>query len=104
MCSSIFNRIQRSAGSAAPVAAAVTRRSVYGDDLGRAEEISLADAFYLHTAAPAELMGDRWLGGLFPGARADVALLPDDPVRYGISELPGLPVSATVHGGVVVEH
>lgn len=82
----------------------MTRRSVYGDDLGRPEGISLADAFYLHTAAPAELAGDQWLGGLFPGARADVALLADDPLRCDICRLPELAVKATVHGGRVAEH
>jgi predicted amidohydrolase YtcJ len=95
---------QRPFGPLRSVAAAVTRRSEYGDDLGQPEAISLADAFYLHTAAPAALMGDQWLGGLFPGARADIALLQDDPVRCDIRLLPELAVKATVHAGDVMEH
>lgn len=95
---------QRPFGPLRSVAAAVTRRSVYGDDLGPDQSISLADAFYLHTAAPAELIGDRWLGGIFPGAHADLALLADDPLQCGIGQLAELPVKATVHAGHVMEH
>jgi imidazolonepropionase-like amidohydrolase len=51
---------------------------------------------YLHTRAPAELVGADDLGGIWPGARADLVALSGDPAD-GVD---GLTVAATITGGV----
>ncbi|MDQ1677377.1 MAG: hypothetical protein QOC93_2521 [Actinomycetota bacterium] len=78
------------------VAAAVTRRTMYGQQLGTAEAVDVATAMYLHTRAPAELVGADDLGGIWPGARADLVALCGDPAD-GVE---GCTVAATITGGV----
>jgi predicted amidohydrolase YtcJ len=79
----------------ASVEAAVTRRTMYGQRLGTAEAVDVGTAMYLHTRAPAELVGADDLGGIWPGARADLVALTGDPAD-GVT---GLRVAATVTGG-----
>ncbi|MFI6348623.1 amidohydrolase [Streptomyces sp. NPDC050560] len=65
----------------ASVRAAVTRAGADGRSLGADEAVDTATALYLHTRAPALLAGLDDVGGLWPGARADLVALGADPVE-----------------------
>jgi predicted amidohydrolase YtcJ len=60
---------------------AVTRRMADGLVFGALEAVDVATAMYLHTRAPAQLVGVDDMGGLWPGARADLVALSADPCR-----------------------
>jgi predicted amidohydrolase YtcJ len=80
------------------VRAAVTRRMADDLVLGAQEAVDVATALYLHTRAPAQLVGADDLGGLWPGARADLVALSADPCQ----ELDGAEVVATLVAGEVL--
>ena len=74
---------------------AVTRVGADGLALAEDEAVAVEKTFYLHTRAPAELVGVDDLGGLWPGARGDLVALDADPLQ-GLAEAE---VSAVVVGG-----
>lgn len=79
------------------IAVATTRMTAYGDSFGPQEALEIDDAIYLHTRAPAELVGVGDLGGIWPGARADLVALSDSP-QDGVA---GLSVLTVLVGGAV---
>jgi predicted amidohydrolase YtcJ len=62
------------------VRAAVHRTGADGLPFGADEAVGVAAAFHLHTRAPADLAGLRDVGGLWPGAWADLVALSADPL------------------------
>lgn len=58
---------------------ATTRIGLDGEVVGPEERIRLETAIYLHTRSPARMLAATDLGGLWQGARADLAVLDADP-------------------------
>lgn len=56
----------------------------------------------MHTAAPASLIGNPLLGGIFPGSHADIAVLSDDLLRIDPLEIGEVQVIATIRSGEVI--
>ena len=77
------------------VRTAVTRMCADGSVLALGEAISVDVAFYLHTRAPAQLVGAEDLGGLWKGSIADFIALDGDP----LADVHDGKVVATVLGG-----
>ncbi len=85
----------------AAIAAAVSRMTVDGVELGRAEALSVADAFALFTTAAAEL-AQLDAGEIANGRLADLIVLPRDPSSMKPKDLMNLNVDITIVGGRVV--
>lgn len=83
----------------ASVEVAASRRTAAGKPLGAREAVDRSTAMYLHTRAPAELLGRDDLGGLWAGAHADFVALSADPSVEGAAP----EVVATVVGGQPVK-
>lgn len=81
------------------IRAATDRIGADGRHLGSAEQISVETAFYLHTKAPALMIGRSDLGLLWPGACADVVVLDADP----LTDLDQVAVAASIVDGVAVD-
>lgn len=97
------------AGSDSPVAsanplcgiyAAVTRCSRQGRPVGQAERISIEQAVWLHTVAPAKLLGlEGQLGSITAGSCADVVLLDANPLSVEPEAIKDIRVEMTVVDG-----
>jgi hypothetical protein len=99
--------VQIAAGSDAPVtpakplvaiAAAITRLSIDGEELGPSESISTAEALDLFTRSAARLSRLR-AGELIPGRLADLIVVPADPLTLSPAEIQNLVVDLTIVGG-----
>ncbi len=84
------------------VAALVSRRTAKGRPYGPDEEVDVATALRLVTAAGADAAGHgAHLGRLRRGADADLVVLSGDPTTAAPEDIAGLEVLATVVGGRV---
>jgi hypothetical protein len=102
--------VQMAAGSDAPVtpakpltatAAAITRLSIDGAELGPAERISTAEAFDLFTRSAARLCRLP-AGEIAPGRCADLIVLTADPITLAPAEIANLTVDLTVVAGHLI--
>ena len=85
----------------AAIAAAMSRTSLDGVELGRSEALSLEDAFALFTSEAARLA--RLEAGVIAADRvADMIVLPRDPFSLSTGELVNFNVDITIVGGRVV--
>jgi predicted amidohydrolase YtcJ len=85
-----------------PIAAirhAVERRCLDGSV--HPERIDVISAWRAMTTTPADIVGDRRLGRLEPGALADLVVLDGDPFAEG-ADLATVAVRSTMVGGIVV--
>lgn len=85
----------------AAVAAAATRLSVEGYEIGLEERISIEQGMTLFTTRAARLARLE-AGEIGPGRLADLIVLPRDPLALKPAELMTLPVDITIVGGRVV--
>lgn len=85
----------------AAIAAAVSRTAIEGMQLAPQEGLSAADAFSLFNADAAHLARLQ-AGTIEPGALADLAVLPTDPLRASPSDLMNMAVDITLVGGRIV--
>lgn len=99
--------VQMAAGTDAPVtpgrplaaiAAAASRVSIDGDELGAAEKITVAEALDLFTRAGARL-SRLAAGEIAPGRLADLIVLAADPSTLAPAELVNLAVDLTIAAG-----
>jgi predicted amidohydrolase YtcJ len=77
------------------------RRTWAGSSLGEEESTTVEEALAAYTRNAARAAGFRDRGSLGPGARADVAILSQDPLRTPLEEIHHIGVTATVLGGEV---
>lgn len=100
------------AGSDAPIAparpilgvcAAATRLSQGGQVVNGVESVSVEQALWMHTVAPATLLGlDGRIGSITPGKLADLVLLSANPLKLPAQEIGDIGVEMTVVGGRVL--
>ncbi len=99
--------VQIAAGTDAPVtpgkpltaiAAAATRLSIDGDELGPVEKISIEEGFDLFTRAAARL-SRLSAGEIAPGRLADLIVLAADPLTRTPAEIPNLAIDLTIVAG-----
>ena len=100
------------AGSDAPIAparplravcAAATRLSQKGQVVNGGEAVSVEQALWMHTVAPAMLLGlDGKMGSITPGKLADLALLSANQLMLPAEEIGDIRVEMTVVGGLVL--
>lgn len=82
---------------------AVTRKTVYGRELGPEERISREEAIRLYTAAAAWVtFEDQIKGSISPGKLADMAVLDRDVLRVSEEEIKETTAAMTIVGGRVV--
>lgn len=82
---------------------AVTRKTVYGRELGASERISREDALRLYTAAAAWVtFEDDIKGSIAPGKLADVIILDRDVLSVPEEEILDVQASMTIVGGRIV--
>jgi predicted amidohydrolase YtcJ len=83
--------------------AAVTRKTVFGRELGPEERLSRLEALRLYTATSAWVtFEDDIKGTLSPGKLADIAVLDRDLLTVPEEQIPGLRSVLTIAGGRVV--
>jgi predicted amidohydrolase YtcJ len=85
----------------AAIAAAASRTTLDGVELAPEERLGLDDAIGLFTRDAAQL-GRLAAGSIEPGMRADLAVLPRDPLTMEPAELHNVAVDVTIIGGRVV--
>jgi predicted amidohydrolase YtcJ len=85
----------------AAIAAAATRHSVDGDELGPGEIIPLRQAFDLFTRSAARLSRLR-AGEIVPGRLADLIVLPADPFTLSPVEISNLVIDLTIVAGRLI--
>jgi hypothetical protein len=66
------------------------------------QRLTAYQALHGYTVGAARAQGDRDLGRLAPGFRADYAVWDADPLAVSADELIDVPVSETAVGGLVV--
>ena len=81
---------------------AVTRRAWDGSDLGAHEALEPRQAFTMYTRDAGDYLGEPDLGHLAPGARADFAVWPVDPLGLEPAQWPDEQPLAVAIGGRTV--
>lgn len=86
------------------VMAAVLREGMFGGVAGEAERITVREALTTYTRTPAwQDHATAWKGTLAEGMVADVCVVGGDVLGADPHELVGMPITATVVGGRVVQ-